>query len=281
MATSNKGTKQQGAASADSNTTVRDRKDGVGNRSASESLAERCQRIQQRADAAEARRADLLQIATHDLRNPLGVILVTTTMLAREAASPQQARQIAAIRRSAGEMNQIIEDLVDASSIDAGGLLLGQDVYDAAEIVQEAFAAATASASDKSITVEANIADGLPLLYVDRSRLLQVFSRIVGNALRFMPKTGSLTIGAERIGQAVRFYVTDSGPGVPESQRPFVFSRRPPPERRTCRGTGLGMFVAKGIVEAHGGHIEMTTDVARGSTVSFTLPAMSGDRTEV
>lgn|GEM_PF-3727632 len=270
---SNKSIKRRTPNTVDGN--VRNRRDGDSTVPTRESLAERCRRIEQRSDAAETRRADLLQIASHDLRNPLGVILVTTTMLARETTSPQQARQVAAIRRAATEMNQVIEDLTDAASIDAGGLLLGQDVHDAAAIAHEAVSTTTASTIDRSITIDANIAPDLPPIYVDRYRLLQVFSRLVGNALRFMPKTGSITIGAERFGETVRFFVTDSGPGVPESQRPFVFSRRPPPERRACRGTGLGMFVAKGIVEAHGGHIEMTTDVARGNTVSFTLASVT------
>ena len=171
-------------------------------------------------------------------------------------------------------MNQIIDDFRDAAAIDGRSLLLGQDVHDAAEIAREAIAAATTSLSERSITVEANIEQNLPLLYVDKARLLQVFSRVVANASRFMPKNGTITIGAEKLGKAVKFSVADSGPGIPDSQRPFVFSRRPPPERRVCWGAGLGMFVAKGIVEAHGGHVELASEAGRGSTVSFTLPAV-------
>jgi signal transduction histidine kinase len=271
--TSNKAGKRRRAPhGGNGGANVGDRKNGKG--PTRETLVEQCRQLEQRAEAAEARRADLLSIASHDLRNPLGVILVTTSMLARETTSPSQARQVAAVRRAAIEMNQIIEDFVDAAAIDGRTLLLGQDVHDGAEIAKEAIAAATTALSERSITVETNIEQHLPLLYVDKVRLLQVFSRVVANASRFMPKNGTITIGAEKVGHAVKFFVADSGPGIPDSQRPFVFSRRPPPERRAVWGAGLGMFVAKGIVEAHGGHVEVASEAGRGSTVSFTLPAV-------
>ena len=273
MTASNKGSRPQSSASAPNG-----KLGAVGRRKANapdlETLTDHCQKIEQQAEAAEARRADLLAIASHDLRNPLGVVLVTTTMLARELTEPHQVRQVDAIKRAASEMNQIVEDLVDAANIDSGSLPLGQDVHDAAAIIDGAVTAATQAINSRSITIETTIGRDLPLLYVDRYRVLQVFSRLVSNALRFMSKSGSISIGAERFGSGVKFSVTDSGPGIPESQRAFVFSRRPPPERRSCQGTGLGMFVAKGIVEAHGGRIELTSEVGRGSTISFTLPAV-------
>lgn len=237
-----------------------------------ETAETRYQRIEQLALEAETRRTDLLAVAAHDLRNPLGVVLVTTAMLSREMTGPHQAEQLAAIRRAALEMTQVIEDLVDGASIDAGTLDLVREECDVLDIMQEAVAAARAVAQERSVTVEARIAQDLPLLDVDRHRVLHVFSRVVNNALRFMPKSGAITMEAAREGHAVRFSVTDTGPAVPESQRPYAFSRRPPPGRRTCRGTGLGMFVVKGIVEAHGGRVELTSDPACGNTVAFTLP---------
>ncbi len=234
------------------------------------------QRIEQQALLAEARRGDLLAVASHDLRNPLGVVLVTTTMLAREITAPHQVEQIAAIRRAAMEMTQVIEDLVDGANIDSGTLDLGIEECAPRDVIVDAVAAARLSAGDRGVAIEARVADDLPLLDVDRHRLLQAFARLVSNALRFMPKSGVITIEGARENAAVRFSVADSGPAIPDSQRPFAFLRRPPPGRRACRGTGLGMFVVKGIVEAHGGRIELTSDTDRGNKVSFTLPTKRG-----
>jgi len=239
----------------------------------SDGVEEHRKRIEQQAILAEMRRADLLAVASHDLRNPLGVVLVTTTMLAREIAEPHQAEQVAAIRRAAMEMTQVIEDLVDGANIDAGTLDLGIEECAPGDVIVDAIAAAKASATDRGVAIEARVAQDLPLFDVDRHRLLQAFSRLVSNALRFMPKGGGvITIEGARESEGVRFSVADTGPAIPDSQRPYAFLRRPPPGRRACRGTGLGMFVVKGIVEAHGGSIELTSDLDGGNKVSFTLP---------
>ena len=237
--------------------------------------------LDEQARRAEMQRADLLAIATHDLRNPLGVVLVTSTMLARELVAPNQLEQVAAIRRAATEMIQVIDDLVDGSHIDAGRLELVAEESSLAELIEEAALAARIQKGDRAIRIETQVDPQLPEIAVDRQRLLQVFSRIVANALRFMPKAGTITLACEKDGNAVRFSVGDSGPAIPESQRPYAFLRRPPMGRRSCRGTGLGMFVVKGIVEAHGGRIELTSDEERGNRVSFTLPMKRGTMTFV
>jgi signal transduction histidine kinase len=275
VAASKQGTKRRPLPKTAERSKARERRNGPA--SAIEKAEEHRLRVEQQARVAEAQRADLLAIASHDLRNPLGVILVTSTMLAREVTVPQQVEQVAAIRRAAMEMTQVIEDLVDGASIDAGALELGQEDCAAAEIIIEAVAAARALVGERAIAVEARIEQDLPVLYVDRHRLLQVFSRVVANALRFMPKSGTITLEAARDKDAVRFSVADSGPAVSDSQRPFAFLRRPPLGRRAGRGTGLGMFVVKGIVEAHGGRIELTSAVERGNKVSFTLPLKRDD----
>jgi len=221
---------------------------------------------------AEGQRADLLAVATHDLRNPLGVVLVTATMLARELTVPNQLEQVAAIRRAALEMTHIIEDLTDGASIDAGRLEVDQEPCDVAGIVEEAVVHARASLADRAIAISAQVERSLPLLHADRLRLQQVFSRLVANASRFITKSGELRIEAVKQGDMMRFSVVDSGPPIPESQRPYAFMRRPPSGRRSSRATGLGMFVVKGIVEAHGGSVELTSHPEHGNCVSFTIP---------
>lgn len=274
MATSKKGSSRRNSGAASpSGDNVRVRRNDTQARP-HEVDAQRLQTLQleHQARVAEAQRAELLAVASHDLRNPLGVILVTTTMLARELSQANQVEQIAAIRRAAMDMTQVIEDLVDGAHIDAGTLDLGDEDCEPVEVVREAAAAARQLVGERQIAIEESIPGDLPALRMPRHRLLQVFSRVVANALRFMPKAGTLVFEVVRERQTLRFSVTDSGPLVPESQRPYSFARRPPPGRRSGRGTGLGMFVVKGIVEAHGGRVELVSDEARGNRVSFTLP---------
>jgi signal transduction histidine kinase len=229
-------------------------------------------RISRAEQAAEIQRADLLAVATHDLRNPLGVVLVTATMLARELTGPHQLEQVAAIRRAALEMTHVIEDLTDGASIDAGSLELDPEDLVPQEIVEEALTTAKGLIGDRAISISLHVERSLPLVHGDRHRLQQVFSRISSNALRFLAKTGEVRIEATRSDDGVCFSVVDSGPLIPENQLAYAFLRRPPPGKRAYRGTGLGMFVVKGIVEAHGGHVELLSDAERGNRVSFTLP---------
>lgn len=213
-----------------------------------------------------------MAVATHDLRNPLGVVLVTAAMLAREMTVPNQLDQVAAIRRAALEMTHIIEDLTDGASIDAGTLEVDREACDVAEAIEEAVTHAKGALGDRAISISVHVERFLPLVHADRLRLQQVLSRIVANALRFIPKTGALRFEAARQGEFVQFVVADTGPTIPESQRSYAFMRRPPTGRRSSRGTGLGMFVVKGIVEAHGGQAELTSDPDLGNRVSFTMP---------
>jgi len=234
----------------------------------------RCEELERRARFAEAQRSELLTIVSHDLRNPLGVVIVTTTLLARElGADPALDRQFQMIKRAAQEMNQIVEDLVDAANIDAGTLPIGQEVHDATSILDAALSAASTSTSSRPIALAKQIAKAVPPLYVDRARVLQVLSRLVNNAARFMHKGGTITLRAEPIPEGARFSVVDTGPGIAEIDRPLLFTRRPPAGRRACQGMGLGVYVAKGIVEAHGGEIAAQSELGRGSTIHFTLPA--------
>ncbi len=240
-------------------------------------LERRCRELERRTKAAEAQRTELLTVVSHDLRNPLGVVMVTTTLLARElGADPGLERQLQTIKRASHEMNQIVEDLVDAANIDAGRLPIGQEVHDGASIVEAAVTAATVSTASRPISFVKEIASHLPALYIDRARVLQVLSRLIGNAARFMQKGGSITIRAEPAPSGARFSVTDTGPGIADLDRPLLFMRRPPAGRRACQGMGLGVYVAKGIVEAHGGRIGAQSELGRGSTIHFTLPAADG-----
>jgi signal transduction histidine kinase len=132
----------------------------------------------------------------------------------------------------------------------------------------------------KPIVLHKEVAQPLPPVLADRSRIVQVFLRLVGNAARFMSRGGTITIRGEPTVDGARFSVTDTGPGIPEAHREHLFARHAPAGRRACQGTGLGVFVAKGIVEAHGGTVGAESEPGRGSTLYFTLPAVDPEQFE-
>jgi signal transduction histidine kinase len=127
-------------------------------------------------------------------------------------------------------------------------------------------------ASGSSIVMEPNVADGLPQVVADGARIQQVLSNLVGNAVKFTPRQGRITVSAELLETEVRFAVIDTGPGIPPEQVPHIFGRFWQARSSDRRGIGLGLAIAKGIVEAHGGRIWVESQVGVGSIFYFTLP---------
>ena len=114
----------------------------------------------------------------------------------------------------------------------------------------------------------------LPPVLADRDRLLQVFSNLLGNALKFTPAGGEIRVGARVEDEQVLFYVRDTGPGIPTELLAHIFDRFWQANRTDRRGAGLGLSIARGIVEAHGGRLQVESEPGRGSTFSFTVPAV-------
>ena len=127
-------------------------------------------------------------------------------------------------------------------------------------------------AAGRSILLESECDPGLPLVLFDSARILQVISNLVGNAVKFTPLQGRVCIRCERAGGEVRFGITDTGPGIPSDQLPHIFRRFWQANSKDKRGIGLGLSIAEGIVEAHGGRIWVESEQGVGSTFYFTLP---------
>ncbi|MDQ6768607.1 MAG: HAMP domain-containing histidine kinase [Gemmatimonadota bacterium] len=225
-------------------------------------------------------REEILRIVAHDLRNPLNTISMATSLLTENAgADTSRISQLRIIRRSGERMNHLIQDLLSVTTIEAGRLSIAPRKVAVHDLLEEAAEALEPRAREKAITFAVAPGADLPAVRGDPARLLQVFSNLVGNAVKFTPSGGSITLSATRVGREVQCSVTYIGPGIPAAQIPRLFGKFWQAKRGDGRGVGLGLAIARGIVEAHGGTISVQSEVGRGSVFSFALPQWSEDPT--
>ena len=221
------------------------------------------------AQRATQARDDVLGIVAHDLRNPLNSILLQAELLQREPNFPKQSQ---GIRRSAMRMNRLIEDLLDVTRLDAGAMSIECKRAAAHQLIVDVLEAEKAVASSASLELQLDVTHDTPDVWADRGRLLQVFENLVGNAVKFSEPSGRITVGAAPSDRDVLFWVSDTGSGIPAENVPHLFDRFWQARSADRRGAGLGLSIAKGIVEAHGGRIWVESKLGRGSTFSFTIP---------
>jgi signal transduction histidine kinase len=172
-------------------------------------------------------------------------------------------------------MKRLVGDLTDVTSLEAGQLAVATSPNDGRELVQETLESFRPLAAEKGIMLEGQVGDVPLLLMCDRGRILQVLANLVGNALKFTPVGGRVYAGATRLGDDVCFSVTDSGPGIPENLLESVFERFWQAAKDDRRGLGLGLYIAKSLVEAHGGRIWVESRLGEGSTFFLRLPVVS------
>jgi PAS domain S-box-containing protein len=228
----------------------------------------------------EARRAthvreELLAIVAHDLRTPLSSIRTSAGLLERvagRAGDERVEKTIQIIARSTERMDRLISALLDFALIQAERLTVERRPVDVAGIVQETVEMFRPAASEKEIRIDGHCVEDLRL-HGDRDRVLQVLSNLVGNAIKFTPEGGSVTLRAERSGSDALFSVFDTGLGIVEEEMPHIWERYWQARRgRATGGVGLGLSIAKGLVEAHGGRIWVESRSEGGTTFHFTIP---------
>jgi signal transduction histidine kinase len=220
-------------------------------------------------------REKLLAMVSHDLRNPLNVIrLAARSLLEQLPVADRARRQVAIVERSTDRMSSLVRDLMDLSAIEARQLKLQQQEHDAGSLVSEIVEMMRTVAAEKSQELR-QVVPLEPLTVIcDRDRVLQVLSNLVDNALKFTPAGGSISVGFDRFENEVRFSIADTGPGIPRDQLPHVFERfwkAPQAKQSGIQGVGLGLSIARGIVEAHGGTMWADSQVGVGSVFHFAL----------
>jgi len=224
-------------------------------------------------------RDDVLGVVAHDLRNPLGVILLEATMLGKlRSPSEERLKRFAEnIDRSARRMGRIIDDLLDVVHIESGHLSMDRNHHSPSRIIADAVETQKSLASRTSLELRSDVAPNLPELYVDRDRILQVLENLLGNAIKFSQAGQTIVVGAKQAESDVLVWVQDQGVGIAPDALPRVFDRFWRGDVRNGGGTGLGLAIVKGIVESHGGRVWVESTLGAGSTFYFTIPVVRRD----
>ncbi|HYH81396.1 MAG TPA: HAMP domain-containing sensor histidine kinase [Longimicrobium sp.] len=226
------------------------------------------------AQPAPRWRDEAVAAVSHDLRNPLNSISLAAELLQRawpsDPALLPERGLLDAILTSTEQMRRMVMDLLDQSRLDAGGIPVAAQPVELGPILRAAADSQRLVAQQRGVTLAVIDAVPCPVL-ADDARIDQVLGNLLGNALAHTPEGGRVTIAAERAGDQVRVSVSDTGPGIPADVLPHVFDRffR---GAEGHHGAGLGLSIARAIVEAHGGRIHAESTPGHGATFVFTLP---------
>ena len=243
-------------------------------------LYEGAQRAQADAEAANRSKDDFLSIVSHELRTPLSAVLGWATMLRGHVLDEsRRAGAIEAIHRNATRQARLIDELLDVSRIVAGRAPLDLQEVDLAANVRGAIETIMPLAEAKGLTMEVAPMPEV-LVVADPHRLEQVFVNLLGNAVKFTPSGGTVAVDIQRADRAIDVCVRDTGRGIDAGFLPHVFERFRQADgavTRTVGGLGLGLFIARRLVEAHGGHIRVESEGEnRGATFTVSLPHVDG-----
>ena len=232
------------------------------------------------ARGALAARDEIIGIVAHDLRNPLGAITIKAAMLRNGAVSVETREKAASIELVALRMEHLIRTMLDVTTMEAGQFSVDPAPCSVDEILTEIAAMFEPIAESKQIQIEHSLEEPGLSVFADRERVLQVLSNLVGNALKFTDPGGHVSVSVDRQATMARFAVQDTGTGIRDENLSHIFDRFWKDQTPGKKGTGLGLFIAKGIVVAHGGHIWAESEPGHGSSFYFTLPLAELERRE-
>ncbi|HET9474588.1 MAG TPA: hybrid sensor histidine kinase/response regulator [Steroidobacteraceae bacterium] len=232
----------------------------------------------QKQDLARALRAreDVLAIVSHDLRTPLSVVHTTASMLLNpkyQLTAQQVREQHERIKRNVELMNRMIGDLLDMANLRAGKLSIELRPTIINDVLREAVTALEAQARDKGVTLVYEPGGDVMSAHADRARLMQLFQNLLGNAVKFCTSGDRITVTSRTRGEWAQIEFSDTGPGIAADDLPQIFDPYfSASGKHQKTGTGLGLYISKGIVDAHGGQISCSSQPGAGTTFSITLP---------
>jgi signal transduction histidine kinase len=222
-------------------------------------------------------RRDLIAWVSHDLQTPLASMQVIVEALVDGvvAYADTEQRYLLTIQKEIHELSSLIDDLFQMTQLDAGGLVLDWSLASLADLLSDTLESFGAIASQQGVKLTATMAPGLDIIYMDTRLIGRVLNNLISNALRYTKPGGHVQVLAEHLDGMVQIKVADSGDGIAPDDLPFVFDRFYRGEKsrnRQTGGAGLGLAIARGIIEAHGGQISVESVLGEGSAFSFTLP---------
>jgi signal transduction histidine kinase len=247
-------------------------------RAGAESIAEELRRSEEALRAANRSKDEFLAVVSHELRTPLNAIIGWAAMLRRGQVIPErQAHALQVIERNAHAQARLVEDLLDISRAVAGRLRLEAADVDVTTTLQATVDALRPTASEQSVEIVLRAPAALGTITADQARLQQIVSNLVGNAIKFTPSGGKVTLAASRDGDGLMIQVIDTGIGIRREFLPFAFDRFRQADTSTTRshgGIGLGLAIVRHLVELHGGTIDVTSDGENlGSTFTVRVPS--------
>ena len=224
-------------------------------------------------------RDDMIGIVSHDLRNPVNAVkMLTGVMLDSERTGtlpPEMAQYTSVIRQAAVQMDGLIRDLLDVTRIEAGKLTVAPRRENTEELLGDALRTLAPVASEQSVGLKLDAPDDMPDVIADRERIMQAISNLVGNSVKFSPAGGTILVRVAVLAGELLISVTDEGMGMTPQQLTHAFDRFWQSSRTDRQGAGLGLAIARGIIEAHHGRIWAESALGSGSTFYFTLPTAS------
>ncbi|MBU1671834.1 MAG: HAMP domain-containing protein [Actinobacteria bacterium] len=221
----------------------------------------------------ELRRQMVADIA-HELRNPLATLRGQLELM-QDGKVPQSREALDSLMEDAVLLSRLVEDLRQLSLMEAGKMDLDLVPVDAAQTVRSVAARFEHEVAEGAGTIQVRVPDELPRVRADQHRLDQVLGNLVRNALTHLPPGGTVRLEATTCPGGVLFSVSDNGSGIPPEELPYIFERFYRADRSRARatgGAGLGLSIARSLVEAQGGHIRADSEPGRGTTISFTIP---------
>jgi signal transduction histidine kinase len=234
-----------------------------------------------RADQVLSSREGFMAMVSHDLRTLLGGIALSADLVNELAAANAPISKVIGyanrIQRCCGQMNRLVGDLMDVASIEANKLSIVPELSDPVRLVRDSVDAFQPAARLHDIELTSESVEATELIWFDPSRILQVLTNLVGNALKFTPQGGRVTVRVESRPEEVWVAVSDTGDGIPADRLTQIFDRFFQTRQNDRRGLGLGLFIVKSIVEAHGGRVWAESTPGTGSRFVFTLPRRHGD----
>ena len=230
--------------------------------------------VTQASHESERLRSILLDSVTHDFRTPLTSIKASAEALLDDASLAEASRRelLTIINEESDRLDRLVGEAAEMAQLDAGAVELHVQPYHLREAIDEAIAS-TKSALAKH-PVEVSVADSLPKVKMDIRRITEVLAQVLDNAAKYSPAGTPITISAELQGRKLITSVADQGPGIDSFEQGTIFEKfyRGRGQRSSIQGTGMGLAIAKALVEAHGGTISVVSQLDRGSVFSFTLP---------